>query len=100
MPEGIDFTKGFVLVKFGATWCGPCKSMEKTIEKVLPEFLAVRFFNIDIDDYPNLSKEYSIKSVPTVILFNNGVELNRISGSVKPEYLIRFLKESSKEKAA
>lgn len=84
------------LVKFGAGWCSPCKMMGKTLASILPEFPEINYQDIDVDDYPDLSKEYKIKSVPTVILFKDGKEDQRIVGNVKSDALRATFREAVK----
>lgn len=95
----LNIDKGISLIKFSATWCGPCKQAEVTIKKVLPEFLGINFRDIDVDDNPVLAKEYKIRSLPTVIVFKNGEEVTRV-GSIKAEDLRKILKEVTAEQAA
>lgn len=95
----LNIDKGISLIKFSATWCGPCKLAEVTIKKVLPEFLGINFRDIDVDDNPVLAKEYKIRSLPTVIVFKNGEEVTRV-GSIKADDLRKILKEVTAEKAA
>ena len=87
---------GICLVKFGASWCAPCKMMGKTLASILPEFPEINYQDIDVDDYPDLSKEYKIKSVPTVILFKDGKEDQRIVGNVKADALRTTFREAIK----
>jgi thioredoxin 1 len=95
-----DIKKGFSLVKFGATWCNPCKLVEKTLHNVEAEFANVRFMKVDVDDNPDLAKDYKIRSVPTVILFRDGEETARIVGVVKIEALRKAIKDLVKDQAA
>ena len=93
-----DIDNGISLVKFAATWCAPCKVVASTIQKVQPEFEGVKFQEIDVDDVPNLAKEYKIRSVPTVILFKDGVECTRLIGALKVDALRKVLREAVKDK--
>lgn len=89
----IEETSGVWMVKFGASWCAPCKVLSKTIASVLPDFTSLNYQDIDTDDEPELSKQYKIKSVPTVIFFQDGKEIDRISGSVRAEALKSKIRE-------
>ena len=79
----LDINIGISLVKFGATWCGPCKGVASILQKVQPEFESIKFQDIDVDDNPDLTKIYKIKSVPTIIIFKDGVEVQRLVGTFK-----------------
>ena len=87
----LDIDKGISLVKFSATWCGPCKMMASTIQKVEPEFPTVKFQDIDVDDFSNLAVNYKIRSVPTVIVFKDGEEITRLVGALKVDILRKTL---------
>ena len=66
-------------VQFSATWCAPCKGLTRTIEAHETSF-DVSFYKIDIDDARELAQSLSIRSVPTLILFRKGQEINRCVG--------------------
>lgn len=68
-------------LKFGATWCAPCKLIEPKLEKMKEEFPQVQFRKIDVDDEYEMAEKYQIKSVPTVILLKDGLEVFRITGA-------------------
>ena len=59
-----------VIVDFFATWCGPCKMLSPVLESLSTEYPEVTFVNVD--DCHNVSKEYGIMSVPTLMKFENG----------------------------
>lgn len=60
---------GPVLVDFGATWCPPCRAMDPVIARLSREFQVVK---IDVDDYGELARRYSVTSIPRILIFNNG----------------------------
>ena len=78
-----------IVVQFSAAWCGPCKVLTKTIEQNEDKF-NVPIYKIDIDHAPQLAQALSIRSVPTIIRFENKQETKRLVG-VKPiEQLIEL----------
>ena len=71
-----------IVVQFSAGWCGPCKVLTKTIEQNEDKF-NIPFYKIDIDAAPQLAQALGIRSVPTIIRFENKQEIKRLVG-VKP----------------
>lgn len=62
-----------VLVDFSATWCGPCQRQLPIMEKFASDNLTrIKVVTIDTDDSPAVAAKYGIKSVPSILLFNNG----------------------------
>ncbi len=78
-----------VLVKFGADWCGPCKAVEPILEQIdEDEDDNITVLSIDTDAAENdgLANAHNVRGVPTMILFDKGIELCRIVGSrTKPQ---------------
>lgn len=70
-----------VLVDFHAEWCGPCRWILPTLEEVARERMGkVLVVKVDTDEAPELAEEYRITSVPTVVLFLEGKEVDRSRG--------------------
>ena len=69
-----------IVVKFGATWCGPCKMITPVLDTLSTERTDVTFAEIDMDECPELFSEKQIKSVPTMIYFQDGIEARRCVG--------------------
>jgi len=70
-----------VILKLGATWCGPCKVIKPILESLAEDRKdSLLFFDMDIDDSPKTSQSLQIMGVPTIILFQNGKEISRKSG--------------------
>ena len=63
---------------FTATWCGPCQRFKPIMQEVANEGHSVQF--IDIDSQENLARQYNVRSVPTVVVEQNGSEVNRLIG--------------------
>jgi thioredoxin 1 len=80
------------IVDFTATWCGPCKMLAPTIEKLATNYAGrVKVYSVDVDNARALATTFGIRGVPTVIFFKNGVEKDRVSGNVPYDHLAKKL---------
>ena len=70
----------FCVVQFSATWCGPCKALTNVFNSLSGDITDVPFGKVDIDDCQEISQKFGIRSVPTVICFQRGVEVERSLG--------------------
>jgi thioredoxin 1 len=66
--------------KFYGTWCGPCKMLAPTIEKLKKEHTDVRFTDIDVDQDFEAASKYVVRSIPLVVIERDGQEVQRFSG--------------------
>lgn len=80
------------LLKFSASWCGPCKSLSTIMRG---EDLGVPVEEIDIDENSELATQYGIRGVPTLVLINDGVEVARKSGVMQLQQIKEFVGASS-----
>ena len=64
--------------KFGASWCGPCKVLDKTLEKVT----GVDIQKYDVDQFEDLAEERGVRNVPVLIFWNGDQEVDRLVGAV------------------
>lgn len=79
---------GVVLVDFFATWCGPCRMLGPTIEELGEESDgSFAVYKVDVDECEDAAMDYGIMSVPTMIVFKNGEEAERLIG-VQPKTAI------------
>ncbi len=83
--------KGKVLVDFYADWCGPCKMLSPVVEEVAGEKEDVSFYKINVDNAEDISREYGVMSIPTLILFENGNLINKSVGLLSKDELIKFI---------
>jgi thioredoxin 1 len=83
-----------VLVDFTAVWCGPCKMMKPVLEQLHRQMGdKVRILKIDIDRSPAAASAFSVQSVPTLILFQQGKLLWRQSGVVQAASLQKIIEQ-------
>ena len=75
-----EVIKSKAIVQFSATWCGPCKTLTKTIAGA-EKHIDTPFFKLDIDSARDVSSKYNVRSVPTLILFEDGKEKKRKIGN-------------------
>lgn len=80
-----------VLVDFFATWCGPCKVVGPVVEELSNEYDDIKFCKLDIDESRDFAVENGIMSVPTMILYSGGKEINKSIGSKGKEDLKKFI---------
>ena len=79
-----------VLVDFFANWCGPCKMLAPIMEEISETH---KVFKVDTDEAGDLAMEYGIMSIPCVILFKDGKEVNRSVGLRTKEDLLKMVDE-------
>ena len=73
--------KQTVLVDFWATWCGPCRMIAPVIESIAEKFDGrIKVGKVNVDEEPEISLEYNIASIPTVMIFKNGEEVSKSIG--------------------
>ena len=86
-----DLIKTKAVVDFYANWCGPCKMFAPVFEEVSLDS-DINFVKVDVDNYPDIAREYGVMTIPTVILFENGSEVKRNIGFMNKDELIDFIK--------
>jgi thioredoxin len=82
--------------KFSAAWCGPCKALAPVFENVKTKFDNIKFESIDVDEQFEIASKYSIRSVPTIIVEKNGIEVERFAGIQSEMTYINSLNEHIK----
>lgn len=82
--------KGKMLVDFYASWCGPCKMLAPVLEEIKDE---IQILKVDVDENPNLSKEFGVMSVPTLIYFKNKEEFEKKIGYMTKDDILKWIKK-------
>lgn len=83
-----------VLVDFYADWCGPCKIMAPIIEELATEYDgAVKIGKLNVDDNPDIARQYRVMSIPTMIIYKNGEAVDTIVGVAAKKALKEKLDE-------
>ena len=78
------------VLRFTATWCGPCKGVAMTLQNVKTT-LPIEV--IDIDEKSDIAREYGIRSVPTLIMLDENTEVKRVSGALPQAQLEAWLND-------
>lgn len=89
--DEVTNSKKPVLVDFNATWCPPCQALHPILEELAEERDDLRIVTVDIDENPDLAKQYGISSIPCTIAFIDGKEIERRIGLQPKKRLIKML---------
>ncbi|MBD1932317.1 MULTISPECIES: thioredoxin [Cyanophyceae] len=90
--ELLSSSQKLILVDFYATWCGPCQMMASILDQVNARMSdRVQVVKVDTDNYPDLATNYQVHALPTLVLFKNGQQVDRIEGVLPAEQLIQRL---------
>jgi thioredoxin 1 len=81
-----------VLVDFWAEWCAPCRVLAPTVEAIAEQYGdTTRVFKLNVDNSPAVAQRYGVQGIPTLIIFQNGAEQERIVGVASQEKISRTI---------
>lgn len=85
-----------VLVDFWAAWCGPCRMLAPTVEAIAEQYSeSATVVKLNVDDNPSTAEAYGIRGIPTLILFSEGKEVERVIGATSKESISRMIENYS-----
>lgn len=82
-----------VLVDFWATWCGPCKMIAPIVKEIADEYDGkILVGKVNVDEEPDLTMQYNVSSIPTLMVFKNGQLVNKAIGYREKDEILKMLK--------
>ena len=88
--EVLDY-KGTVLVDFWADWCGPCRMLSPIVDEVANENPGIKVGKINVDEQQELSAQFGIMSIPTLLVFRDGKKISESIGLIPKEQIEKML---------
>lgn len=80
-----------VLADFNAGWCGPCRAMRPMLDELAEEGASYKIVSIDIDEEDELAEEYDVSSIPCLVVFKDGEEVNRSVGLIAKDAIAELV---------
>lgn len=90
--EVIDSDK-LVAIDFWAAWCGPCKMLSPVFEQLSGDMDNVKFCKVNVDEQPELARQFAISSIPAIVLVKDGVTVDTLVGYRPKEALAEFISD-------
>lgn len=82
-----------VIVDFWATWCGPCKMIAPIVKEIADEYDGkILVGKVNVDEEPDLTMQYNVSSIPTLMVFKNGQLVNKAVGYREKDEILKMLK--------
>lgn len=81
-----------VLVDFWASWCGPCRMISPIVDEIASENPDIKVAKVNVDEQPALAQQFGVMSIPTIIAFKGGKEINKSVGVRSKQDLVSMVK--------
>lgn len=89
-------SKGVILVDFWAAWCVPCKMLAPILNETSGEMDANAYIGkLNVEENQTIASKYGVRSIPTMILFKNGKEINRFVGVKQKDFLLKEISKAT-----
>ncbi|MCR4673251.1 MAG: thioredoxin [Lachnospiraceae bacterium] len=85
-------SKETVLIDFWASWCGPCRMLSPIVDEVAEEVTGVKVGKVNVDNEMELAQQYGVTSIPCLVVFKDGKEVNRSVGVVPKAKVLDLVK--------
>lgn len=87
-----EYKKSFdgrpTVVKFSSDWCNPCKVLQKTLDRLEPQYPNVNFIHVDVEESPELAQQYQIQNIPVMVFISADGEIVNRKVGLMPEKAI------------
>ena len=90
--ENLKKENKITLVDFYADWCNPCRMLAPIIEEIASERKDINVGKVNVDNESDLARELGIRNIPTMIIFKNGKEIQRLVGFYQKDAIVEYLK--------
>jgi thioredoxin 1 len=79
----------YVVIKFGASWCGPCKQIARVLEEVTGNYQdSLKYISLDVEESTDVTGDFKIRNVPTILFLKKGEVIDKCVGSVSRQTLV------------
>lgn len=85
---------GYVLADFWANWCGYCRRLNPVLDRIAEQQGELHFVKVNVDDNAAAARRYTVDVIPTLILFKDGEEKERIVNPASQDDILQFLKDN------
>ncbi|MBR3368678.1 thioredoxin [Candidatus Saccharibacteria bacterium] len=80
-----------VLVDFNASWCGPCQATAAILEPLAEAHKDFKIVSVDIDEEDELAEKYDVMTIPCLVVFKDGKEVNRDAGMISEKRILKMM---------
>lgn len=79
------------LIDFYAEWCSPCKVLGPILDRIAEENPEIQIIKVDVDENSDISSEYGVRNIPTVLIFKGGVQVDKFVGMKSKEDILKLI---------